>query len=211
MKADNTNTINMVENYLRSLNVIDESVLSVLKEIPRDLFVPDSYKDFAYVDIAVPISENQLMLSPSVEGKILQALDVKSHEDIISVGSGIGFISYCLAELGNKVDCFERDSNLSYISSQDCKKINKKNNINIINENIIDNWSILLSYDIIVLTSSLENLDKVIKNMAENSRAFVFHGSDNAPTKSGIIINKTSGSSYTQEFLLNTDVKPLNK
>jgi len=55
----------MVESYLRSLNVIDESVLNVLKKIPRDLFVPDSYKDFAYVDIAIPINENHRLLGQS--------------------------------------------------------------------------------------------------------------------------------------------------
>jgi len=40
MKEDNTNTINMVENHIRTLNVIDDDVLNTLKKIPRKLFVP---------------------------------------------------------------------------------------------------------------------------------------------------------------------------
>ena len=50
MKEDNTNTINMVENHIRTLNVIDDDVLNILKKIPRKLFVPKKYKAFANVD-----------------------------------------------------------------------------------------------------------------------------------------------------------------
>lgn len=77
MKEENTITINMVENHIRTLNVIDDEVLNTLKVIPRKLFVPEKYKAFAHVDISIPIGFNQKMLLPSVEAKILQAMDIK--------------------------------------------------------------------------------------------------------------------------------------
>ena len=77
MKVDNTDTINMVDNHIRSLNVIDNNVLNTLKLIPRKLFTPDSYKSFSHVDINIPIGDNQHMLMPSVEAKLLQALNIQ--------------------------------------------------------------------------------------------------------------------------------------
>ena len=49
MKEDNTNTINMVENHIRTLNVIDDGVLNTLKNISRRSFVPEKYKAFAHI------------------------------------------------------------------------------------------------------------------------------------------------------------------
>ena len=55
MKEDNTNTINMVENHIRTLNVIDDGVLDTLKKISRRSFVPEKYKAFAHIDMSIPI------------------------------------------------------------------------------------------------------------------------------------------------------------
>ena len=99
MKEDNTNTINMVENHIRTLNVIDDDVLNTLKKIPRKLFVPKKYKAFAHVDMSIPIGFNQKMLSPSVEAKILQAMDIKKSEDVLLVGSGQDIFQHAFQSL----------------------------------------------------------------------------------------------------------------
>ena len=123
MKVDNINTINMVENHIRTLNVIDDAVLSVLKKIPRKIFVPEPYKQFSHVDMSIPIGKDQFMLMPSVEAKILQSLNIHKHEDILVVGSGTGYLSSCLSLLANKVHSIEIDEELVERSKVNIKPV----------------------------------------------------------------------------------------
>ena len=79
-----------ITSSVSPLNVIDDDVLNVLKEIPRALFVPNQYKSFAHVDMKIPLGYGQYMLLPSVEAKILQSMSIKKSETVIVVGSGSG-------------------------------------------------------------------------------------------------------------------------
>ena len=209
MKVDNTDTINMVENHIRSLNVIDNNVLNTLKLIPRKLFTPDSYKSFSHVDINIPIGDNQHMLMPSVEAKLLQALNIQSNEDILVIGSGTGYLSTCVSILGNKVHAIDIDNNLI----QSCKKNADHDFLkkNILYEclDIMDNLKIIRKYKVIILTSSINNLNIITDHMSEQSRAFVFFGRDTGPIKTGILIKKLSSSSFLKEQIIETDVKPI--
>jgi protein-L-isoaspartate(D-aspartate) O-methyltransferase len=72
-------------------------VLTTLRKVPRELFVPDTVKYLAFADADVPLSHGQHMLRPSLVGKILQALDLMGTERVLEVGSGSGFVTACLA------------------------------------------------------------------------------------------------------------------
>ena len=209
MKVDNINTINMVENHIRTLNVIDDAVLSVLKKIPRKIFVPEPYKQFSHVDMSIPIGKDQFMLMPSVEAKILQSLNIHKHEDILVVGSGTGYLSSCLSLLANKVHSIEIDEELVERSKVNIKQECIKNNLIIEKKDFTNDPMILSKYQIIVLTSSISNINILTDNMPHNSRAFLFYGSDDSPVKTGMIITKTIESGYTKEYIVETDVKKL--
>ena len=103
MKADNNVTNNMVKNHIRSLNVIDEKVLQIMQDIHRDIFVPEKFKDFSYIDFEMPIGNNQSMLLPSIEATIMQALNIKSNESVLIIGSGTGYLTTCISILCKKI------------------------------------------------------------------------------------------------------------
>ncbi|MXW74356.1 MAG: protein-L-isoaspartate O-methyltransferase, partial [Chromatiales bacterium] len=64
----------MVRGQVRCWSVLDERVLSVFSDLPREDFVPEQYRALAYADLALPLPGGQEMMTPSVEGRILQAL-----------------------------------------------------------------------------------------------------------------------------------------
>ena len=68
MKVHNNDMISMVNNLIRSSNVIDQKVLNVLSCVLRSDFVPDKFKKFSYADYQIPIGNNQKMLLPVIEG-----------------------------------------------------------------------------------------------------------------------------------------------
>ena len=97
----------MVSQQLRAWDVLDDGILNLFRQLPRESFVPATYRDAAYGDMPVPLSEGQHMLRPSVAGRLVQALAVQPGERVLEAGTGSGFLSACLALQGAKVTTVE--------------------------------------------------------------------------------------------------------
>jgi protein-L-isoaspartate(D-aspartate) O-methyltransferase len=100
----------MIEQQVRAWDVLDLRVLAALESVPREEFVPQSYRDLAFADTTVPLGHGQHMLAPSVEGRILQALELRPDDVALEVGTGSGFFAACLSRLARQVrtiDIFE--------------------------------------------------------------------------------------------------------
>ena len=93
----------MVEQQVRAWEVSDSRVLETLSELPREEFVPPGYEALAFADTAIPLPHGQRMLTPTVEGRLLQALRLSPTDDVFEVGTGSGFLTACLARLSGAV------------------------------------------------------------------------------------------------------------
>ena len=209
MKEDNTNTINMVENHIRTLNVIDDGVLDTLKKISRRSFVPEKYKAFAHVDMSIPIGFNQKMLLPSVEAKILQAMDIKKNEDVLLVGSGTGYFSTCISMLANRVHSIDVVEDFIENAQQNCRSISS-GNMNFEKLNILDNLKLIKSYKVTIFTIAIDNIDQILHNMYNSSRCFIFENVANSPIQKGMVVYKTNKSSYLKEYVLETNIQTIS-
>jgi len=208
MKEDNTNTINMVENHIRTLNVIDDGVLDTLKKISRRSFVPEKYKAFAHVDMSIPIGFNQKMLLPSVEAKILQAMDIKKSEDVLLVGSGTGYFSTCISELANRVHSIDVVEDFIENAKQNCRSISG-GNMYFEKLNILDNLKLIKNYKVTIFTTAIDNIDQILDNMDNGARCFIFENVANFPIQKGMIVYKTNKSSYLKEYILETNIQTI--
>lgn len=93
----------MVEQQIRAWEVSDPRVLEVLSELPREEFVPPGYEALAFAETSIPLPHGQRMLTPTVEGRILQSLRLSPADDVFEVGTGSGFLTACLARLSGAV------------------------------------------------------------------------------------------------------------
>src|SRR5580658_4254534 len=91
----------MVDQQIRTWEVLDPRVLDALSAVPREAFVPPEYRELAFADAPIPIGYGQSMLAPKLQGRILQALAVTAKESVLEVGSGSGYLSACLALLSS--------------------------------------------------------------------------------------------------------------
>ncbi|MCB1574559.1 MAG: protein-L-isoaspartate O-methyltransferase, partial [Xanthomonadales bacterium] len=104
---------NMVENQIRTWEVLDPRVLEVLGRLHREDFVPERFRGMAFVDVELPLGHGEVMMKPVVEGRVLQAAAIEPGQRVLEIGTGSGFLSACLAALGGKVHSVELHADLA--------------------------------------------------------------------------------------------------
>jgi protein-L-isoaspartate(D-aspartate) O-methyltransferase len=98
----------MVERQLRRRGISDERVLAVMARVPRELFVAERLREYAYDDGALPIGHGQTISQPYVVATICSLLSLEGAERVLDVGTGSGYQAAVLAELAAEVVTIER-------------------------------------------------------------------------------------------------------
>ncbi|MEX2124419.1 MAG: protein-L-isoaspartate O-methyltransferase [Woeseia sp.] len=93
----------MVGQQIRTFEVSDATVLEVLGEVPREEFVPAGFGELAFADTRIPLKYGQFMMTPTVEGRLLQMLALRPDDEVLEIGTGSGFLCACLARLSRSV------------------------------------------------------------------------------------------------------------
>jgi protein-L-isoaspartate(D-aspartate) O-methyltransferase len=97
----------MVEHQLRRRGISDERVLDAMGRVPRELFIPEERRVYAYEDGALPIGHGQTISQPFIVATICALLALEGHERVLDVGTGSGYQAAVLAELGAQVVTIE--------------------------------------------------------------------------------------------------------
>lgn len=103
----------MIQQQLRTWEVLDQDVLDVFESIPRERFVPAGYESLAYADIELPLGQGDYMLAPKVAGRILQALTIEPADQVLEVGTGSGYLTAGLAARARSVRSLEIRTDLA--------------------------------------------------------------------------------------------------
>ena len=104
---------NMVEQQIRTCEVLDPDVLDLLFAVRREDFVPAAYKMLAFADLEIPLGDGEKMWSPKMEARVVQELRLTSGESVLEIGTGSGYLTALLARLGAMVTSVEINSRLS--------------------------------------------------------------------------------------------------
>jgi protein-L-isoaspartate(D-aspartate) O-methyltransferase len=95
---------NMIQQQIRTWDVLDETVLEVIGAVPRERFVPQHLQKLAFVDTELPLGRGQVMMAPKLEARMLQTLDIQKSEQVLEIGTGSGYTAACMARLGMHVE-----------------------------------------------------------------------------------------------------------
>ena len=98
---------NMVVSQIRTGSVLDDRILELVGRGPRQDFVPDALRNLAFVDMQIPLGHGEVMMAPLVEARLLQELAIKPTDKILEIGTGSGYMTWLLAQLGAKVHSVE--------------------------------------------------------------------------------------------------------
>ncbi len=199
--------LNMIEQQIRTWEVLDQNVLDLLNEIRREEFIPDSYKELSFVDTRIPIGHEQTTMTPKVEARLLQSLTIKPDDTVFEIGTGCAYLTALLAKSAKQVKSIDIFPDFIDAAKD---KIAKTGLTNIELESS-DAYMLLdqsAKYDVIVLTASLSSMDDRFLNLLNNGgRMFVIVGE--SPVMEARIVTKQDESSWSFESLFEIDLPAL--
>ena len=193
---------NMIEQQIRTWEVLDPTVLDLLKQVPRESFVPPQYAGLAFADLEIPIGHGQTMLSPKMEGRIVQALEVKKTDKVLEIGTGSGYLTALLATQAKHVYSVEVVAELSQ-NAQKRLAQHKIENVTLEIGDAANGWASHSPYDVIVFTGSLPVIPtSVQQHLAIGGRMFVVVGE--APVMQATMIRRISADIFKRDVLFET-------
>ena len=158
---------NMIEQQIRPWDVLDAHVLQLLAVIKREDFVPLAHKALAFVDMEIPLGSialGQSMLSPKVEARMLQDLQIHNHETVLEIGTGSGFTAALLAHRAQFVTTLEIDATLAKTASQTLEN-NDVYNAKVVHADGSKDLSSFGTFNVIILSGSVAQIPSTILNM----------------------------------------------
>jgi protein-L-isoaspartate(D-aspartate) O-methyltransferase len=197
---------NMVEQQIRTWDVLNPRILELVAGAPREDYLPPAYRNLAFVDMNIPLAHSQVMMQPKIEARLLQELEIKPSEKVLEVGTGTGYLTSLLAALGKHVHSVEFHADLSHGALEQLARHNHKN-VTLEVGDAANGWNRHAPYDVIVLTGSVAVLPDAFKEqLTTGGRLFAIVG--NPPIMEAIMVRKTA-SGYAETSLFETHMPPL--
>jgi protein-L-isoaspartate(D-aspartate) O-methyltransferase len=103
----------MVREQLRSRGIVDERVLEAMASVPRERFVAEAQRRWAYADEALPIESGQTISQPYMVAVMTEALAPRPGDRVLEIGTGSGYQAAVLATIGCRVTTIERHPDLA--------------------------------------------------------------------------------------------------
>jgi len=196
----------MVQQQVRTWDVFEASILKVLSTVPREQFVPAGLESLAFAETELPLPHGQQMMTPNVEGRMLQALKIQPSDSVLEIGTGSGFVTACLARLAKSVTSIDLFEDLQTAAAANLKDSGIAN----FDLQLMDATQLLPqgSYDAIAVTGSIDRFDpRFVMALKDGGRLFVVVGS--APNMEACLVRRTGENDWQTTSLFETDLPPL--
>ena len=146
---------------LREAGISDSKILSAIERVPRDLFIPENFRNQAYDNLALPIGNNQTISQPFVVAKMTQLLELKPNHKVLEIGTGSGYQSAVLSKLVRRVYTIERIKNLLIKAENIFKELNISNIVSRYADGNLG-WNEQIPFDRIIITAATTKISKEI-------------------------------------------------
>ena len=198
---------NMVEQQIRTWEVLDQDVLDLLYLVPREQFVPPEHRALAFSDLEIPLGHGERMWQPKLEARILQELNVHKTDRVLEVGTGSGYLTALLAHRCAHVCSVENNPALAEFGRGNLER-HGVDNVLLESGDAARGWDRHAPYDVIVLTGSTPVLPAaLLAQLAPEGRLFAVVGE--APAMSARLVTCTGPGEQRATTLFETVIRPL--
>jgi protein-L-isoaspartate(D-aspartate) O-methyltransferase len=198
---------NMIEQQIRTWEVLDPQVLDLLFQVKREDFVPPQHRALAFADLEIPLGHGESMLQPKVEARVLQELALQPHENVYEVGTGSGYLTALLASRARHVTSVEVYTDLEERAAANLRAANIRN-VTLLQGDGARAPLAESAFDVIVLGGSTPILPQAfLDRLAPGGRLFAVVG--DAPVMKAVLVRQPVPGAFQHAELFETVLKPL--
>ncbi|MGA2552199.1 MAG: protein-L-isoaspartate O-methyltransferase [Burkholderiaceae bacterium] len=202
-----TARFNMIEQQIRTWDVLDQNVLDLLTVLKREDFVPPVYRTLAFVDMEIPLPGGESMFAPKLEARLLQELSVKPNEVVLEIGAGSGYMAALFSRQARHVTSVEILPELVTMATQNLARAGCAN-VTVIEGDGARGWKSVGEVDIIMVSGSLPLIPaEMLEQLKSGGRLCAIVG--DAPVMTAEIVTRIGPAGFETVKLFETSAKPL--
>lgn len=199
---------NMIEQQIRTWDVLNLDVLQTLVDVRREDFVPVACRSLAFMDTEIPLPGGQHMLSPKLEARLLQELAPTKQESVLEIGTGSGYMAALLAHHAHHVTTVEIDAACHALASKNLSDYGIHNVSAVCGDGAMGWTAQSSTYDAILLSGSVPAVpDEILKQLKVGGRLIAIIG--DAPIMSACLITRRTADAWDTQKLLEANITPL--
>ena len=204
INADNSR---MVNGQIKPINGMTEKLVSIFYSLNRESFIPEEFKEIAYVEKNLALSNHRVILKPEIVAKIAMHLDLKENENVLILGSTTGYLTAILSLIAETVIVMEEDE-CHIKSSEIAIKENNLNNVIYINKSISNGCIEQSPFNAIVIEGAVDHVPQKLLNQLENGGRLIAILSENGLCNAKMFTRKETMFHSEQLFPCSLPVLP---
>lgn len=198
---------NMIEQQIRTWEVLDPGVLELLSQVKREQFVPEECRELAFADLEIPLGRGESMMQPKVEARIIQELAILPHETAYEVGTGSGYLTALMATRARQVTSAEIHEEFRERAEATLRAAGIANVTLLVGDSARAPLA-ESAFDVIVLTGSTPVLPQAfLERLRPGGRLFAVVG--DRPVMKAIVVRTPSTGTFQRTAIFETILKPL--
>lgn len=198
----------MVERAIRARGVRSELVLEAMRSVPREDFLPERMREFAYEDTPLPIEADQTISQPYIVAFMVEALGLQGGERVLEIGAGSGYAAAVLSRIAGEVFTVERIGQLAETAAARLADLHYEN-VHVLHGDGTKGWPEHMPYDGIVVAAGGPRVPDALKLQLKIGGRLVIPVGKDRTVQELVRITRLSEQDFKREDLADVRFVPL--
>lgn len=161
---------NLIDGQLTPNEVTDKPLLDAIRTTPREAFVPEAFRQAAYVDEEIPLGDGRVLAEPLLQARLIQALNPQPQESIMVIGGATGYSAALLARFCARVELVEENPMIANQAQEALKSLHIAN-VTVAQRPLASGAPGAAPYDAILIEGAVQVIpDAVAAQLKESGR-----------------------------------------
>jgi len=198
----------MVQDQLIDRGIADQRVLDAMREVPREQFVPENYRELSYRDGPLPIEEGQTISQPYIVALMAEALELEPGDRILEVGGGSGYAAAVLSRIAAEVYAIEYHEQLARLARERIGALGY-HNVKVMHGDGTRGWPAHAPFDAILVSAGGPDVPPTLLDQLAIGGRMVIPVGDRTHSQELLRVRKVDTHEYTQDSLGRVQFVPL--
>ena len=198
----------MVERAIVARGVRSKLVLNAMRKVPREAFLPEQLREFAYEDAPLPIEADQTISQPYIVAFMTEALGLEGGEKVLEIGAGSGYAAAILSKIAGEVYTVERIGQLAEKAASTLADLGYRN-VYVLHGDGTKGWPEHAPYDGIIVAAGGPSVPESLKEQLKVGGRLIMPVGRDPKIQELVRITRISKNEYKREDLADVRFVPL--